>query len=88
MIFLLLSFFDLTPHPKHRFKFQVSNHPFHPLRPLREIERIRILFLHADYAKSAEYFLFSVSRWRWRCRELRYDKSAQSACKWLYSFRL
>ena len=25
MIFLLLSFFDLTPHPKHRFKFQISS---------------------------------------------------------------
>ena len=25
MIFLLLSFFDLIPHPKHRFKFQVSS---------------------------------------------------------------
>ena len=25
MIFLLLSFFDLTPYPKHRFKFHVSS---------------------------------------------------------------
>ena len=54
-----------------------------PLRSLREIERIRVLFLHADYAKSAEFFLFHGSRWRWRGRKLRYDKSAQSGCKWL-----
>ena len=32
------------------------------LRYLRENERIRVLFLHTDYAKSAEYFLFRVSR--------------------------
>ena len=44
------------------------------LRSLREMERIRVLFLHADYAKSAENFLFHGSRWRWRGRELRYDK--------------
>ena len=29
-----------------------------PLRSLREMERIRVLFLHADYAKSAEFFFF------------------------------
>ena len=33
--------------------------------------------LHADYAESAEFFIFfSVLRWRWRGRKLRYDESA------------
>ena len=41
------------------------------LRSLREMERIIVLFLHADYAKSAENFLFHGSRWRWRGRWLR-----------------
>ena len=35
-------------------------------------------FLHADYAESAEFFIFfSVLRWRWRGRKLRYDERAQ-----------
>ena len=35
-------------------------------------------FLHADYAESAEFFIFfSVLRWRWRDRKLRYDERAQ-----------
>ena len=35
-------------------------------------------FLHAYYAESAEFYIFfSVLRWRWRGRKLRYDESAQ-----------
>ena len=42
-----------------------------------------MIFLHADYAESAEFFIFlGVLRWRWRGRKLRYDESAQRGrCK-------
>ena len=50
-----------------------------PLRSLREVcLRAVMIFLHADYAESAEFFIFfSVLRWRWRGRKLRYDERAQ-----------
>ena len=50
-----------------------------PLRSLREVcLRAVMSFLHADYAESAEFFIFfSVLRWRWRGRKLRYDERAQ-----------
>ena len=42
-----------------------------------------MIFLHADYAESAEFYIFfSVLRWRWRGRKLRYDERAQRGrCK-------
>ena len=45
------------------------------LRSLREVcLRAVMCFLHADYAESAEFFIFlGVLRWRWRGRKLRYD---------------
>ena len=53
--------------------------PLRPLRSLREVcLRAVMSFLHADYAESAEFFIFfSVLRWRWRGRKLRYDERAQ-----------
>ena len=37
-----------------------------------------MIFLHADYAESGEFFIFlGVLRWRWRGRKLRYDERAQ-----------
>ena len=49
------------------------------LRSPREVcLRAVMCFLHADYAESAEFFIFlGVLRWRWRGRKLRYDESAQ-----------
>ena len=49
------------------------------LRSLREVYlRAVMCFLHADYAESAEFYIFfSVLRWRWRGRKLRYDERAQ-----------
>ena len=49
------------------------------LRSLREVcLRAVMIFLHADYAESAEFFIFlGVLRWRWRGRKLRYDERAQ-----------
>ena len=44
-------------------------------------------FLHADYAESAEFFIFfSVLRWRWRGRKLRYDERAQRRERLVFSF--
>ena len=53
--------------------------PLRPLRSLREVcLRAVMIFLHADYAESAEFFIFlGVLRWRWRGRKLRYDERAQ-----------
>ena len=46
-------------------------------------------FLHADYAESAEFFIFfSVLRWRWRGRKLRYDERAQRRERLVFSFNL
>ena len=40
--------------------------------------RAVMIFLHADYAESAEFFIFlGVFRWRWRGRKLRYVERAQ-----------
>ena len=46
-------------------------------------------FLHADYAESAEFFIFfSVLRWRWRGRKLRYDERAQRRERLVFRFNL
>ena len=70
------------------FRFPFSPFRFcsslRPLRSLREVcLRAVMIFLHADYAESAEFFIFlGVLRWRWRGRKLRYDERAQRGrCK-------
>ena len=59
-----------------------------PLRSLREVcLRAVMSFLHADYAESAEFFIFfSVLRWRWRGRKLRYDERAQRRERLVFRF--
>ena len=61
-----------------------------PLRSLREVcLRAVMSFLHADYAESAEFFIFfSVLRWRWRGRKLRYDERAQRRERLVFRFHL
>ena len=65
------------------FRFPFSPFRFYPpLRPLRSLRevclRAVVCFLHADYAESAEFYIFlGVLRWRWRGRKLRYDERAQ-----------
>ena len=62
--------------------------PLRPLRSLREVcLRAVMSFLHADYAESAEFFIFfSVLRWRWRGRKLRYDERAQRRERLVFRF--
>ena len=61
-----------------------------PLRSLREVcLRAVMSFLHADYAESAEFFIFfSVLRWRWRGRKLRYDERAQKRERLVFRFHI